>query len=390
MNSQLEIIVKPELLQWARETSGFSIADVSKKLKKTEQDVLDWENGIAAPTYSQLEKLAYEIYKRPLAVFFLPEPPLEFTPKQEFRTLPDTDISNLLPNTHMQFRNARAFQLTLAELYNGKNPERRPLFYRFELDPKKSVTKQADIIRSVLNAEIEVRAKFKDDDEALKYWISEIEKQGIFVFKNSFKQKEISGFCLNDDEFPIIYINNSTTKTRQIFSLLHELAHILLGVNGIGKFTDEHIAYLDTKEQALEIFCNKFASEVLIPDKDFSYQIQTLPEELDLYNLDEIVINLSKRYCVSREVVLRKFLDLKKVSEHIYLEKVKIWNNQIKPSGNGNWYATQNAYLSSRFTKEVVSKHYNHKLSLESASEYLGIKPKNFAGLEQMILKSVN
>lgn len=390
MNSQLDIIVKPELLQWARETSGFSIADVSKKLKKAEQEILDWENGLAAPTYSQLEKLAYDIYKRPLAVFFLPEPPMESTPQQEFRTLPDADLSNLLPNTHMQFRNARAFQLTLAELYGGKNPERRPLFYKFELDPNKSIVKQADFIRSELNAEIDVRSKFKDDDDALKHWISEIENQGIFVFKNSFKQKEISGFCLNDDEFPIIYINNSTTKTRQIFSLLHELAHILLGVNGIGKFTDEYIAYLDSKEQALEVFCNKFASEVLIPEEDFNHQIHDLPDEIDLYDMDDIVFNLSRRYCVSREVILRKFLDLKKVSEHIYLEKVKIWNNQMKPLNRGNWYATQNAYLSSRFTREIVSKHYNHKLSLEEASEYLGIKPKNFAGLEQMILKSVN
>lgn len=390
MNSQLDIIVKPELLQWARETSGFSIADVSKKLKKSEQEIFDWENGLAAPTYSQLEKLAYEIYKRPLAIFFLPEPPIESTPKQEFRTLPDSDLSNLLPNTHMHFKNARAFQLTLAELYNGKNPERRPLFYKFELEPTKSIVNQADFIRSELNAEIDVRTKFKDEDDALKYWISEIEKQGVFVFKNSFKQKEISGFCLNDDEFPVIYINNSTTKTRQIFSLLHELAHILLGINGIGKFTDEYIAHLDSKDQAIEVFCNKFASELLVPEKDFNQQIWMLPDEIDLNDLDEIVINLAKRYYVSREVILRKFLDLRKVSERIYLEKVKIWNNQMKPLGSGNWYATQNAYLSSRFTREVVSKHYNHKLSLEDASEYLGIKPKNFAGLEQLILKSVN
>ena len=85
--------------------------------------------------------------------------------------------------------------------------------------------------------------KWKKIDKALKNWRNIIEANGIFVFKRSFKQGDISGFCLVDDEFPVIFLNNSTTKSRQIFSIFHELAHILLSTSGITKSTDTYIDY---------------------------------------------------------------------------------------------------------------------------------------------------
>ncbi len=72
----------------------------------------------------------------------------------------------------------------------------------------------------------------ESDTIALKQWRQAVEDCGVFVFKAAFKQKDISGFCLMDESLPVIYLNNSTTKTRQIFSLLHELAHLLLSING--------------------------------------------------------------------------------------------------------------------------------------------------------------
>lgn len=387
MNSHIGFIIQPEVLRWARDTSGLTIAEVARKLKKSEQDVLDWESGITIPSYSQLEKLAYELYKRPLAVFFLPKPPQEENQKHEFRTLPQADLENLMPDTISHIKDAHAYQLDLDDLFNNRNPERRPIFHKIDLHPEESIELQANEVRLMLNASIESRSVCDSDEDALKFWIKNIEKQGVFVFKSSFKQKEISGFSLNHEEFPIIYINNSTTKTRQIFSLLHELAHILLGMNGISKFEDSYIKYLGSKEQAIEIFCNKFASELLIPDADFNKQIQRI-DSIEIDEIESILYPLTKRYCVSREAILRRFLDKEMVSKQIYEKKVKDWNGQIKSSGQGNWYSTKNAYLSARFAREVLTKHYNKSLSIEQASDYLGIKPKNFAGLEQKILMS--
>ena len=83
------IPVNNEILKWARITSGLSIAEVARKLKKSTNTIEAWEQGIAAPSYPLLEQLAYKIYKRPTAVFFFPVIPPENTPRAEFRTLPE-------------------------------------------------------------------------------------------------------------------------------------------------------------------------------------------------------------------------------------------------------------------------------------------------------------
>ncbi|MGK7889424.1 MAG: multiprotein-bridging factor 1 family protein [Leptolyngbyaceae cyanobacterium] len=67
--------IQPKILVWARETAGYSLEEVAQKLKRDLADIADWETGKSAPTYAQLEKLAYELYKCPLAIFFFPEPP---------------------------------------------------------------------------------------------------------------------------------------------------------------------------------------------------------------------------------------------------------------------------------------------------------------------------
>lgn len=68
--------VEKTVLRWARETAGLTPKAVAAMLKRDVAQVLAWEAGRAAPTYAQLEKLAYAVYHRPLAAFFLPEPPV--------------------------------------------------------------------------------------------------------------------------------------------------------------------------------------------------------------------------------------------------------------------------------------------------------------------------
>ena len=99
-NNQV-VKIEPSILVWARETLGMSITEVANKLDKDRETVKQWEIGKTTPSLAQLEKLAYTIYKRPLAVFFLPKPPKESTAKQDFRTLPDKEIANLSPANYV-------------------------------------------------------------------------------------------------------------------------------------------------------------------------------------------------------------------------------------------------------------------------------------------------
>src|SRR5438876_645748 len=84
MAEQVEALVKPEILIWARDAAGMSVADAARKIQVGAKALAEWEEGKARPTINQLSKLA-DAYKRPLGVFFLPEPPAEETILPDFR-----------------------------------------------------------------------------------------------------------------------------------------------------------------------------------------------------------------------------------------------------------------------------------------------------------------
>ena len=378
--------IQPNVLSWARETIGLSISDVAIKLKRTDDEILSWEQGESAPTYPQLEKLAYDLYKRPLAVFFLPNPPQETLPETEFRTLPEADLHELQSDTYLHIRNARAYQLSLQEVFEDSGELGKRIWEDIKLDvANKDIVSQAQTVREYLNLDMAAQSSWKNTDEALKAWRKRFEAHGVFVFKSSFKQKEISGFCLFDKNFPLIYLNNSTTKTRQIFSLLHELAHLLLNINSLSKFDKSYISQLPSDQKRVEVFCNAIAAEILIPSSEFQSYTAHLPHNIEQQG-DVEIEKLAGVFGVSREVILRLFLDLDRVGESYYLEKKNQWDSQRKGGSGGNYYATQNIYLSQKFAQAVVRLHYQHKISVAQASEYLGIKAKSFLGLEQRIL----
>ena len=386
MKSVTAIGIQPEVMRWARQSIGLSIPDVADKLKRPVDEVAGWESGDSFPSYAQLEKLAYQIYKRPLAVFFLPSPPEEISPAKEFRTLPDADLHSLAPDTHMHIRRAHAYRLALYELFANSNPSQRCAWKDFQLSQNISISKQSEKLRNYLDVDLQAQVSWRTSDNALKQWRAAIESVGIFIFKAPFKQKEISGFCLFDDVHPIIVLNNSTSKTRQIFSLFHEFVHILLGANSIGKFDTDYVDLLPKQQKHIEIFCNSFTAEFLIPESDFNYQTAPFPQNVEECP-DEAIENLASRYGVSREVILRRFLDDKRVSAKYYELKAKEWAGQKKTGGGGNWYATQGTYLSNTFALEVVARRYRNQISVEKASDLLGIKAKNFSGLEDRLIK---
>ena len=79
-----EIEVNPKIIRWAIETSGWTIKELSKKLRVSEESIKAWLTGRKKPTLRQLENLAKYV-KRQLAVFFLPTPPKEKPLPKDYR-----------------------------------------------------------------------------------------------------------------------------------------------------------------------------------------------------------------------------------------------------------------------------------------------------------------
>ncbi|OQY01875.1 MAG: hypothetical protein B6I26_02610 [Desulfobacteraceae bacterium 4572_130] len=384
--SNTNLPINPLVLKWARETAGINVVELAIRMKKDKKTIMQWEAGETSPTYPQLEKLAYTILKRPLALFFFPEPPKELNPKKSFRTLPETEIENLSPYFLKLFRQAQAMQINLGELNENINPSNKKILNDIEVTKDSDYFEIADKIRSYLGISLAKQKLIKNTDEAFKIWRNRIESCGIFIFKEAFKNDQISGFCIYDLVFPIIYINNSMPKTRQVFTLFHELAHLLFKTGGIDKNNDEYLKYLPNNEKKIEIFCNKIAAETLVPNKDF----QKLSNKIQI---SEITISaLADSYCVSREVILRKFLELNFIDSEDYKFYTEKWTNQFKyknktSKSGGDYYATKAVYLGENYLSLAFSRYYQNKITQDQLAGYIGIKADRVLNIEPFLFK---
>jgi Zn-dependent peptidase ImmA (M78 family) len=189
---------------------------------------------------------------------------------------------------------------------------------------------------------------------------------------------ELSGFCLYDDEFPIIYVNNSSTKTRQIFTYFHELAHLIFRTSGIDKVKDRYIDRLAGDAKQIEILCNSFAAQFLLPEDAFARAVVGRPATEATAEL------VAAQFHVSREVVFRRFLDQGRIVERQYREAVERWNAQRQAGGGegGNHYWTKLSYLGREYVALALSQFHQNRIDENQLADYLDTKPKNVGNLE--------
>lgn len=372
--------INNEVLRWARSSLGLSPSEVARRIGKSEESILSWERGESSPTYPQLERLAYEVYKRPVAVFFFPGIPIEESPKTEFRTVPEKVAGNLPPEIIKAYRNAKVFQLNLEELYEGSKPVAQSLPELFPFVEGADVQKICASVREALAVTIDEQSTWRSPEIAFKKWRSVLEVNGVFVFKDAFHNDEYSGFCIYDNKYPVIFVNNSMPDTRQIFTLFHELGHLLYGSGGVD-FRDRRVPESFARRYlAYEVTCNKFANGILVPPEAF----QRISLEVTERRFEE----LADYFSVSREVILRNYLDRGLVTIAYYKKMTAKWNRETraKKKSGGQYYFTQKAYLGDNYINLAFAQYYKNRISAENLSEYLNIKPKHLENFEHYAL----
>jgi len=375
----MDTFINPRMITWARERSGLSVADLADKMKRDVIEIESWEDGSKKISYSILEQLAYRYLKIPLAVFFFPEPPPIDDPVNKFRRLPEVELEKLSPDTYKKVRLAQSYQ---DSLYFLLSETKQPKSIIHKLSPKDyDPIKFAQIVRRHLGMSLEKQYSFISSEEAFKAWRQVLEKAGIYTFKDSLEDKFISGFSLIDEEYPIILINNSNAFPRQVFTLIHELAHILYGVSGVTDFDESFIDMMEEEQKDLEINCNKFAAHFLVPDTVFI-------DDLSFFKTTgvESISKIAAKYSVSREVILRRLLDYGAVSRDFYKRKSLEWNkeyiNRRKQSEGGHFYYTRLAYLGTGFTQIAFENHALGRISIAELGQHLNTNSKNLKKLK--------
>lgn len=350
--------VAPVRLKYAREYYGLSIEEVSKRVNVKSATLAAFEAGSEYPTYPMLEKLS-ELYNRPLLFFFFQTEPPEDQLLVEFRSSESRDGRPLEMQIRRMMEKADWYRLQLETLYADANVVR---FYELlRQDEVKTDKHRIRWLREKLDLSLEKqKSQFRNANMLLEHLRDKLYQIGIYVFKDSFKADEVSGLCLFAEDYPVILLNNKMTFTRQIFTIFHELYHLLI------KETDVH--YMKHEEEKA---CDRFASEFLVPDDDFQAQLANVTEFED----SELIGRLAADYTVSRTAIAYRLMKLGKISKDYY-RSIHIDSTRKAGSGPaaGNFYYTRISYLGTTYLKGIFSGYYAGKIGIADIGRYTGLK----------------
>jgi DNA-binding XRE family transcriptional regulator len=207
----VRVELNPDLLVWARASSGFNIDEVARAVDVTPDVIAAWEIGEQRPTIRQLERLAHKV-KRPLAAFFLPKPPTE-PPPRDFRLLPAAEAGCFTPATLLAFRQARNIQQEAIELADalGDTIELRRVQGSLRDDPEEL----ADRARRLLGISITDQIRWRDAFNALAQWRAALERTGLLTLQFSMPREDARGFSLDSERLPVIVVTTKRVVAQQ-------------------------------------------------------------------------------------------------------------------------------------------------------------------------------
>jgi Zn-dependent peptidase ImmA (M78 family) len=376
--------LSPEVLVWARTSIAKDPATAAKSAGVPTQRLLAWEAGAEQPSLPQLEALS-TAYKRPVAAFFLASAPREAAPPTDFRTLPEGERRALSEPTIMALRRGRQVQELAEELAESVDAEAPRLDVALvRQDPEESARR----LRNLLGWTGSERRDWRDRYAALRGRIDSIDALGVIVLQLSMPLAETRGFSLTDGPFPVIAVSTKDQPEARSFSLLHEFVHV---VSHTGGMCDMRVgsAQAHTPSGPLEVFCNHVAAAALVPrDVILAHSIVIEHGEHPEWTDDELG-NMARTYRVSREVILRRLLTLGRTSEAFYRHMRSVWGKQRNAESTG-FSADKPAEVLRKngrlFSGMVLEGLHTGSLSLSSAADYLGTKPKHIRDVEHLVM----
>ena len=386
MAKNIEALVEPKLLIWARDSAGYSVEEAAKKISVKPERLKSWEKGEKRPSIKQLRKIA-NVYKRPLSVFYLSELPKDFQPIRDFRHLPEKVTIIKSPRLKLEIRRAqeqREIALDLYEELEGKKPAFSAKASLSE-DPEQLAIR----IRNLLKIKIEDQFKLKDKYEALNWWRTALENFGVLTFQaTGIEISEMRGFSISETPFPVVVANVKDTLYGRIFTMLHEFIHILLQEGGLCDFEETGIP---PEKQVVEIFCNRIAGEILVPKGNLLKENLVLGKEKGDIWSDEDINNLSRKYQVSREVILRRLLTYNYITQNFYQLKIDEYIKQYelqkpKLKGFAPPYLLTLSRAGSLFIKLALNNYYQEKITVSYLSDVLNLKIKYIGMVETEVM----
>lgn len=382
--------ITPKILKWARESARMSEEAAASKVSITVDKLKEWENGDSQPTIKQAETLA-KSYRRPFALFFLPDIPRDFQPLQDFRK---KDAKPLSTGSIFIIREIQQKQAWIKDVYEDN--KETPLTFVGRYDLKSNPVAVANDILATLDI---APSNYKKGNPIAE-WIEKAELKGIFISRTSFihsrlklDSDELQGFSIADRHAPFVFVNSDDWNAPQLFTLVHELAHIWIAASGISNEIEPEIKHKD-KLHPVELFCNEVAANALMPINLMrTFSMSTFESSHNLFRV-------SKELGISPFAFLFRALSLNIISLDSYrklkreadidfknflLKEEEKKTKQKLQKGGPDYYrllVNKNSHL---FTQVVMDAFRGGVIEPTQASSLLNTQINNFSKLESFL-----
>ncbi len=364
--------INPAVFKWLRESSGWTIPEVAKRLNTSDAVIQAIEAGERKPTLRQLKELT-TAFRRPLAAFFLPQPKVEKPLPKDYRMIHPDQKGVFTKKTILALRKARYLQTISQELSNNTGSLITPTIK--SVDIKTNPITISDTFRKRFVLTFEKQKNFNSSYQFFNYLRDILEDWNILVFQFSMPIDDARGFILADDFPVVIAVNTKDTIEARIFTLMHEFAHLLLGETVI-----DIPSLINTHSTKIEKWCNTFASSFLFPEEDVKDVFETYQNNL---TETKILNRLSRKLKLSKAMILYNMYKHDFISQKEYndvLERFQIIASQT-PLSKGGGVPIDRKRLSElgvKFVSLVVDNFEKQHITYSDALSYLSIKSKNF------------
>jgi len=386
--------ITPNVLKWARESARMTEEIAAAKVSVSVEKLKEWEDGTSQPTIRQAQTLA-KAYKRPFALFFLPDIPRDFQPLQDFRK---SGSKSLTTSSIFIIREIQQKQGWISDVYAENQEEKLTFVGRFNINDNPQ--KVAEDILQTLN----INPLFYKTDNPIKEWIDAAETNGIFISRTSFihsrlklDAEELKGFAIADKHAPFVFVNSDDWNAPQLFTLVHELAHIWIAETGISNEVEPNLKQKDTFHP-VELFCNEVAANALMPQEIL------LNFDSSLFQSSKDIFKIAKQLGVSSFALLVRALNLRIISLATYnnlkkqadkdfadylrieAEKKARQKEKEKPGGP-NYFLLKLNRNSRLFTQTVLDAFRGGYIEPTLASNLLNVQVNKFQKLESQLVR---
>ena len=391
MSARVIAPVNPKVLAWARNESGYDIDSAASKLRMKPERLAEWEkeNGKELPSLRQAERLA-KVYHRPLPILFLNEPPPVVPFASEFRRLPGVRPGDESPELRLALRTLRRRREIALELMDENDEQ--PFSFKLSARLREDAEVVGQRLRETLGITISEQRSWSDEYEAWRIWRDRTEGLNILVFQIPYVSlRQMRGISLFREPLPVVGVNSKDHPLARIFTLIHEITHLMLLVSGDEKTaSDEKRKTSEWNE--LERFTDSVAAATLMPrDVILADQDVAGHKGQEPWNSDE-VLHLARRYRVSQVAFMTRLATLNRVSWVFYSKWrsawEKKWENRPKPKQTGGPSRTETilSRVGPTYASLVMDSLARDFITPLAASDALDLKVHHFDSLKSALM----